>query len=139
LYRAKLDMAEPIVLAPARLLSEDLRAPKSTPPSLLILNQPISDFTVFARLWKNTKYHICADGGANRLHDMFEGELEAQRADYVRRVPLHALPLLMSTSYRVTFTETSILCVMTCARTMRIVELKYPRIVTSIAPTSAKP
>jgi len=81
-------MAETKVLVPARLLTKDHRADKSTSPSLLILNQPISDFAIFARLWENTKYHICADGGANRLHDMFVGELETQRGDYVRNIPL---------------------------------------------------
>ena len=54
-----------------------------TSPDLLILNQPISDFAVFTRLWSRSRYRLCADGGANRLYDMFNGELEAQRADYV--------------------------------------------------------
>lgn len=53
-------------------------------PDLLILNQPISSFDVFARLWKHTNYRICADGGANRLYDMFQGALEARKDDYVR-------------------------------------------------------
>jgi thiamine pyrophosphokinase len=50
---------------------------------LLILNQPISGFAVFARLWERSRYRLCADGGANRLYDMFRGELEAHRDDYV--------------------------------------------------------
>jgi thiamine pyrophosphokinase len=52
-------------------------------PDLLILNQPISDFAVFARLWTRSRYRLCADGGANRLYDMFCGELEARRDNYV--------------------------------------------------------
>lgn len=52
-------------------------------PDLLILNQPITDFATFSRLWKHTDYRICADGGANRLHDMFKGDLEEQKVDYV--------------------------------------------------------
>ncbi|KZM23768.1 Thiamine diphosphokinase [Ascochyta rabiei] len=55
----------------------------ANPPDLLILNQPITDFASFSRLWKHTNYRICADGGANRLHDMFNGKLEKQRAQYV--------------------------------------------------------
>lgn len=71
------------VFVPGRFLSDDYRPSGSIAPNLLILNQPISDFAVFARLWKNSKYRICADGGANRLYDMFAGELEVRRIDYV--------------------------------------------------------
>jgi thiamine pyrophosphokinase len=56
----------------------------ANPPDLLILNQPIAHFGAFARLWAHTSYRVCADGGANRLFDMFEGQLEVQREDYVR-------------------------------------------------------
>ncbi|KAF2265950.1 thiamine pyrophosphokinase [Lojkania enalia] len=52
-------------------------------PDLVILNQPIANFGVFSRLWKRTNYRICADGGANRLYDMFDGGREAQRSDYL--------------------------------------------------------
>lgn len=52
-------------------------------PDLLILNQPIADFGVFSRIWSHTCYRICADGGANRLYDMFQGALENRREDYV--------------------------------------------------------
>jgi thiamine pyrophosphokinase len=76
-------MVQTSVLVPARLLTEERRTDEFTSPNLVILNQPISDFAVFALLWKNTRYHICADGGANRLHDMFTGEMESRRADYV--------------------------------------------------------
>ncbi|KAF1937366.1 thiamine pyrophosphokinase [Clathrospora elynae] len=55
----------------------------STPPDLLILNQPIAHFTAFSRLWKHSGYRICADGGANRLFDMFEGDLVEQRGQYL--------------------------------------------------------
>jgi thiamine pyrophosphokinase len=56
----------------------------ANPPDLLILNQPITDFATFSRLWRHTDYRICADGGANRLHDMFKGDLEKQRDQFVR-------------------------------------------------------
>ncbi|XP_014551039.1 hypothetical protein COCVIDRAFT_113913 [Bipolaris victoriae FI3] len=52
-------------------------------PDLLILNQPITHFTAFSYLWKHSSYRVCADGGANRLFDMFEGELKEQRAQYL--------------------------------------------------------
>ncbi|KAF2196676.1 thiamine pyrophosphokinase [Delitschia confertaspora ATCC 74209] len=52
-------------------------------PDLLILNQPIASFDVFTRLWRHTRYRICADGGANRLYDMFNGELEALRTEFL--------------------------------------------------------
>ncbi|KAJ8092997.1 thiamine pyrophosphokinase [Marasmius tenuissimus] len=36
---------------------------------LIILNQPFS-FPLLERVWKSTHWHCCADGGANRLHDL---------------------------------------------------------------------
>lgn len=71
-------------LDPTAFLAEgDHPENAANPPDLLILNQPITDFATFSRLWRHTNYRICADGGANRLHDMFEGEIEKQRARYV--------------------------------------------------------
>lgn len=73
------------LFSPARFLAEDSHPETSkNPPDLLILNQPIADFEAFARLWKHTKYRVCADGGANRLFDMFDGALLLQRERYVR-------------------------------------------------------
>ncbi|KAF2732154.1 thiamine pyrophosphokinase-like protein 1 [Polyplosphaeria fusca] len=57
--------------------------PPATTPVLLILNQPITDFDTFSRLWSRSGYRICADGGANRLYDIFEGELKSRRGNYV--------------------------------------------------------
>jgi thiamine pyrophosphokinase len=71
-------------LTPARFLAEEFHPEGSAnPPDLLILNQPITHFDAFARLWKHTSYRVCADGGANRLFDMFEGDLAVQRESYV--------------------------------------------------------
>ncbi|KAK7184507.1 hypothetical protein DPSP01_013934 [Paraphaeosphaeria sporulosa] len=64
--------------------SEERKDPSDvTAPDLLILNQPISDFAVFAQLWTRSRYRLCADGGANRLYDMFCGELKARRDDFI--------------------------------------------------------
>ena len=60
----------------------------ANPPDLLILNQPITDFATFSRLWKHSSYRVCADGGANRLHDMFKDDLDEHRKEYVRRQSL---------------------------------------------------
>lgn len=79
-------MAVPTVsdLDPTIFLAAGDHPEKSAnPPDLLILNQPITDFATFSRLWAHTDYRICADGGANRLHDMFQGDLVKQRACYV--------------------------------------------------------
>jgi thiamine pyrophosphokinase len=72
-------------ISPARFLAGDTQSSEgfATPPHLLILNQPIAHFDVFARLWRHTSYRVCADGGANRLFDMFEGDLAVQRENYV--------------------------------------------------------
>ncbi|TKX20468.1 thiamine pyrophosphokinase-like protein [Elsinoe australis] len=39
---------------------------------LIILNSPISSPDLLNRVWANTSYRVCADGGANRLFDLFE-------------------------------------------------------------------
>ena len=70
------------------LVEGDHTEKSANPPDLLILNQPITDFATFSRLWRHTSYRICADGGANRLHDMFVGDLEGQRENFVRRQTL---------------------------------------------------
>lgn len=44
------------------------------PPShraLIIVNQPFSA-SLFRRLWNACTWRCCADGGANRLHDVFD-------------------------------------------------------------------
>lgn len=108
-------------------------------PDLLILNQPISDFAVFARLWDRSGYRLCADGGANRLYDMFSGELEARRADYVGTLPFRNSIMLMATRSHIPSMGTSIRCATTCAPTMLVLGLKFPRILINIAQISEKP
>jgi thiamine pyrophosphokinase len=76
--------SESVDLYPAKFLAENIHPEiSSTPPDLLILNQPIAHFGAFSRLWKHSRYRICADGGANRLFDMFDGDLKEQREQYV--------------------------------------------------------
>ena len=38
--------------------------------ALIILNSPISSYEYFRRLYDHASLRICADGGANRLHDL---------------------------------------------------------------------
>jgi hypothetical protein len=49
-------------------------------PKLVILNTPIPDsdqkLEAFWRIWENTKPRICADGGANRLYDLFKPSMK---------------------------------------------------------------
>ncbi|KAI0806020.1 thiamine pyrophosphokinase Thi80 [Irpex lacteus] len=50
--------------------------------ALIILNQPFS-FRLLQRLWQNSSWHCCADGGANRLLDTVskaEQSKDAQRS-----------------------------------------------------------
>jgi thiamine pyrophosphokinase len=50
--------------------------------SLIILNQPIHSFNRLALIWKNTSYQLCADGGANRLHDLISVSRAEGDEDY---------------------------------------------------------
>ena len=52
-------------------------------PSLIILNQPIPNVDLLHKLWQNSSFRICADGGANRLYDLFLDSLEIYRDSYV--------------------------------------------------------
>lgn len=82
------------IFAPGAYLAESDDSNKSrNRPDLLILNQPIAHFAAFARLWSHTEYRICADGGANRLYDMFNGDLEHQRSKYVGHPSKHTVLL----------------------------------------------
>lgn len=56
-------------LRPTRYLEASSRD-ASDQVALIILNTPISDFTFFKRLYDHAGYVVCADGGANRLHDL---------------------------------------------------------------------
>ena len=51
------------------------RAPSGEVPrtktALIILNQPFSK-PLLTRLWHASDWHCCADGGANRLHDLLD-------------------------------------------------------------------
>ena len=50
--------------------------------ALIIVNQPFT-LGLLWRLWKTSSWRACADGGANRIHDLFSGELEGLRDRYV--------------------------------------------------------
>jgi len=68
---------------PATFLREASESVAGSTPKLLILNQPIVNFATFKRLWQRTGYHLCADGGANRLYDMLSGVAHDQKSKYV--------------------------------------------------------
>ncbi|POS76652.1 thiamine pyrophosphokinase [Diaporthe helianthi] len=42
--------------------------------ALIILNQPLRDVPTLKKLWKNSSLRVAADGGANRLLDVVEGD-----------------------------------------------------------------
>jgi thiamine pyrophosphokinase len=49
-------------------------APHPRSYAMIILNQPITRKDTFMRAWGASKLHLCADGGANRLHDLLDQE-----------------------------------------------------------------
>ena len=53
--------------------------------ALIILNSPISDYEYFQRLYDHASFRICADGGANRLHDLMLNEFSDDRWDEALR------------------------------------------------------
>lgn len=61
---------------PAQILG--CESSDSGPIGLVILNQKINSRELFLQVWSKTKYHVCADGGANRLYDLFEGDHETR-------------------------------------------------------------
>lgn len=62
-------------------LDENNEPISSKKSALIILNQPFS-LGLLWRVWKASSWKACADGGANRLHDLFSGELEGLRVRY---------------------------------------------------------
>ncbi|KAK5121640.1 hypothetical protein LTR85_004812 [Meristemomyces frigidus] len=40
--------------------------------ALIILNSPLTNVEYFARLYRHASFHLCADGGANRLYDLLQ-------------------------------------------------------------------
>lgn len=51
--------------------------------ALIILNTPLMSKDTLKTLWSSCSWHICADGGANRLHDMWGAGEESSREKYV--------------------------------------------------------
>lgn len=70
-------------LQPGRFLESVHDTPNLPPASLIILNQPLPPFSTFKKLWDHTTYRICADGGANRLYDLFDGNPDESRESHV--------------------------------------------------------
>ena len=62
-------------------LDEGDASSSSNKLALILLNQPFS-LGLLWRLWKASSWKACADGGANRLYDLFSGELEHLRTRY---------------------------------------------------------
>ncbi|GIZ36942.1 hypothetical protein CKM354_000040700 [Cercospora kikuchii] len=57
--------------------------------ALIILNCPLDDLDYFKRLYDHASYRLCADGGANRVHDLLRKHYPS--SDWTRALQ-HALP-----------------------------------------------
>ncbi|KAM3423347.1 Thiamine pyrophosphokinase [Cercospora zeina] len=57
--------------------------------ALIILNCPFDDLEYFKRLYDHASYRLCADGGANRVHDLLRRHYPS--SDWTRALQ-HALP-----------------------------------------------
>lgn len=73
-YSVRRPLGEHATLEPFRAFETD-----DDGAALVVLNTPLQRVPV-KRLWKGSSLHVCADGGANRLHDCF---LDAERAQFV--------------------------------------------------------
>lgn len=131
---------EPLEYFPARFLSNVAHPEiQDHAPDLLILNQPISHFDTFARLWKQTSYRLCADGGANRLFDMFESGIEDQREKYVSEKPTGLRITTEFSSCPASSMAILTRCAMMCGPIMQRMGLKYRTILIKTVQTSARP
>jgi thiamine pyrophosphokinase len=50
--------------------SDSTHAQEESDVALIILHSPIDDIEYFRRLWSHACFRLCADGAANRLHDL---------------------------------------------------------------------
>lgn len=56
--------------------------------ALIVLNSPIASYHYFRRLYDHASLRICADGGANRLHDLLlQHSPNSNEQDALRRLP----------------------------------------------------
>lgn len=69
-------------------LDENNHSTLSKKSALIILNQPFS-LGLLWRVWKASSWKACADGGANRLYDLFSGGLEDLRIRYLAPTALY--------------------------------------------------
>ncbi|KAF4539415.1 putative thiamine pyrophosphokinase protein [Lasiodiplodia theobromae] len=74
--------------APSQVQDQHQKQDWRTKPALVILNQPVESLDLLQRLWAHTGYRLCADGGANRLYDIFAGldDAEEQRRKFLPSV-----------------------------------------------------
>jgi len=49
--------------------------------ALIILNSPLSDLEYFRRLYEHAAFLLCADGGANQLHDLMLSQTDGASVD----------------------------------------------------------
>jgi thiamine pyrophosphokinase len=75
---------------PGDLITSTSQSPDK---ALVILNTPLMKKETLKNLWSSCRYHICADGGANRLHDMWRDGDEDSRDQYVSALTVWILKM----------------------------------------------
>lgn len=71
-----------VELRPTRYLGEKQHADHEVDgeAALIVLNSPLTDIEYFAWLYNHASFRLCADGGANRLHDLIVRSFEDPEA-----------------------------------------------------------
>lgn len=77
-----------VELRPTYYLSEPEEDDENESAALIILHSPIGQYEYIRRLYHHSSFRLCADGGANRLHDVLTRQFSSLKAiDALKKAP----------------------------------------------------